>query len=119
MSEKVTTAAKSTTEVVSQAAVNTGSAIYDAGNKTVTTTVPNMYGQTKQTYNERGVSGLAEDTASGAKRMSYSAWNMLSAVSSSLATKVSEKMDQAVEATLGEEYHQQKREMQIERDLMN
>lgn len=51
--------------------------------------------------------------------MSYSAWNMLSSVSSSLAQKVSEKMDEAVEATLGDEYHQQKREMQMERDLMN
>lgn len=51
--------------------------------------------------------------------MSYSAWGMLSSMSSSLAQKVSEKMDEAVEATMGEEYHQQKRELEVEKELFD
>jgi len=105
VSDQVTTAAKSSSQTAYTYAASTGSSVYGIVNKGVTETTPAMIESTKQTYNEKGVSGIAQDTASGAKRMSYSAWNMLSSVSSSLAQKVSEKMDEAVEATLGEEYH--------------
>eukprot|EP00351_Strombidinopsis_sp_SopsisLIS2011_P001666 CAMPEP_0116882946 /NCGR_PEP_ID=MMETSP0463-20121206/15347_1 /TAXON_ID=181622 /ORGANISM="Strombidinopsis sp, Strain SopsisLIS2011" /LENGTH=78 /DNA_ID=CAMNT_0004536977 /DNA_START=660 /DNA_END=896 /DNA_ORIENTATION=+ len=74
---------------ISTAAASTKTAIYDAGNQVWQDgSNAEVLTKTKESLATKG-----SDAVTGAKTMSYSAWGMLSSMSSSLAQKVNEKLD--------------------------